>query len=92
MAGVIRSLCRGSARCNKEEEMDVLTQSEIGQVAGGDLKGALGAGAAALAVGGASLGAEWGAVAVGVAIGAAPLTVVALVGLAAYAGYELMQN
>lgn len=65
---------------------------EVDQVAGGDLTKSLGAGGAAIALGSASLGAEWGALTVGFAVAAAPVTVVALVGLAAYAGYELLQK
>jgi hypothetical protein len=77
--------------------MRELSIHETHGVTGGDAKGAAATagvaaavGTAALgAVGTAALGAGWGSMAVGAAFAASPIGVVALVGLAAYAGYQL---
>ena len=66
----------------------LLSAEEIEMVDGGNFTEGAAAFGAGLAIGGASLGAGFGAVGVGLAVAAAPMTVVAMVGLAAYAGYS----
>ena len=72
--------------------MKELNNSELNVVAGGDVMTGIGAGGLALGLGTASLGAGWGSLSVGFAFAAAPITCVALVGLAAYAGYQLVSK
>ncbi len=69
--------------------MKELTVSEIQEVSGGDLDSA---GSAAL-VGGlglAKFGTGWASMGAAAAIGASPLVVLAMAGLAFYAGYKLL--
>jgi len=61
---------------------------EVQEVSGADWTSAGAAGGAAAFLGVTSFGAGWGTVAVGVAFAASPITVIAVVGLAAYAGYQ----
>lgn len=65
-----------------------LSFDEIENVNGAGFTEGAAAFGAALGIGGASFGTAFGAVAVGTAIAASPITVVAMVGLAAYAGYS----
>jgi hypothetical protein len=70
--------------------MHVLSANQIEAVSGSGFTEAAGAFGAALALGTASFGSGWGLVGVGVAFGVAPFAVVAMGGLALYAGWELM--
>ena len=70
--------------------MAQLTNEEIDCIGGGDAKSA---GALVLAggIGAATWGSAWGAVTVGAAFAAAPFAVVAMGGLALYAGYRMLK-
>jgi hypothetical protein len=85
-----------------DEIMRTLTQMEIEQVSGGSvgeddkptrhkIEGAA-AFAAVGALGAATFGGTWGAVAVGAAFAAAPVAVVAMAGLAAFGAYSMIRS
>ena len=67
-----------------------LTNEEIDCVGGGDAKSAGAIGLAA-GIGAATWGSTWGALAVGTAFAAAPFAVIAMGGLALYAGYRMLK-
>ncbi|QOL47966.1 hypothetical protein [Massilia litorea] len=70
-----------------------LTMDEVMNVSGAGPKQTAAALGLAGAIGATSFGgAAWGATTVGVAFAAAPITVIALAGLAGYAGYTLLIN
>ncbi|WP_206076913.1 hypothetical protein [Massilia horti] len=69
-----------------KSEIRELSIDEVNCVSGGGLSAGASA-AAAAGIGAAAFGSGWGAVAVGAAVASAPIAVVAMVGLAAYAGY-----
>jgi len=72
--------------------MRELNIEEIEQVSGGTLTEALGLWGVSMAIGSASYGSGWGAVAGLIAIGTSPITALAMVGLAAAGGYMLLQD
>lgn len=72
--------------------MHELSIHEIDAVSGAGPKEAGAAMGLAATIGGASLGAGWASMAVGAAFAASPLGVIAVVGLAAYAGYKLLDK
>lgn len=76
-------------RLGMEKTMKDMEMNEIEAVDGGMAAVGIASAGLALAVGSASFGAGWGMVGVGLAFAASPLTVVALGGLALYAGYQL---
>ena len=76
----------------KETTMRDLSIQDIEAVHGGHAALGVASGGLAIALGSASFGAGWGGVAVGLAFAVSPLTVVALGGLALYAGYQLASD
>jgi len=71
-----------------------LTNEEIDYVSGGFSNGEVAIASVSLAggIGLATFGSTWGVVAIGVAWAAAPVAVVAMAGLAAYAGYTYFKK
>lgn len=69
--------------------MQILNENELTMVNGGGPGEAAAATAAAVGIGFATYGTALGTVAVGAAFVAAPIAVIAMVGLAAVAGYQL---
>jgi hypothetical protein len=65
---------------------------ELEDINGGQAAIGVAAGGLAFALGGASFGAGWGGLAIGLAFASSPLTVVALCGIALYAGYQLASD
>lgn len=74
------------------QELRALSPEELQLVSGGDIFKATGLFGLAGGIGYSAFGAYWGAVAVGAAVVASPITVGAMVGLAAWGGYELLQD
>jgi len=72
--------------------MHELSISEIGMVSGAGVKESGTALGVAGTIAGASFGAGWGTMAVGAAFAASPIAVIAIVGLAAYAGYQFLNK
>ncbi|MBJ92692.1 MAG: hypothetical protein CL577_08880 [Alteromonadaceae bacterium] len=71
--------------------MNDLTFDQIDQVSGAGFMEGAGAAGLALGIGSAAFGSGWGAVGVGLAFAASPLAAGAMVGLAFYAGYQMLQ-
>ncbi len=72
--------------------MRELTMQEVGAVSGGRFEDSWQYFAAMMAVGAASFGSGWGAVAVGVAVATAPVAIVGMAALSIGGGYMLMQD
>lgn len=72
--------------------MRELTMEELDVVSGGDLWDALPVWGTALGIGTVTYGSSWGAVAALTAFGVAPIAALAMVGLAFYGGYQVMQE
>jgi hypothetical protein len=70
--------------------MQELSLNEIESVAGGTLGDSAQVVVVASAIGAGAFGAGWGTMAVGAAIAASPLAVIALAGCAGYAGWRLL--
>lgn len=71
--------------------MKELTVSEIQEVSGGEL-GAAGGAALVGGLGVAKFGTGWASMGAAAAFGASPLVVLAMAGLAFYAGYRLLDK
>lgn len=72
--------------------MRELTMDELDDVSGGGISETTLSWGTALAIGTATYGTSWGTVAALTAIGYAPVTALAMVGLAFYGGYQLLQD
>lgn len=72
--------------------MRELTMDELEQVSGAGFGEAAMAWGTAIAIGNATYGSSWGAVAVLTAAGISPLAALGMVGLALYGGYQLLQD
>lgn len=72
--------------------MQELSFNEIQEVSGGSPARAGVLAGIATGIGVGAFGSSWGAVGVGLAFAASPLTALALVGLAAWTGYELVSG
>lgn len=70
--------------------MRELTFDQVEEVSGGGAAQGLGAFGLALGIGSATFGANFGVVGVGLAFASAPLAVGAMVGLAFYAGFAML--
>jgi hypothetical protein len=68
-----------------------LTMDEVNSVSGA-MKNAGAAAGVMATIGAVTFGSGWGAVGVGAAFAAAPVAVIAMVGLGAYAGYLLLNE
>ncbi len=72
--------------------MRELTMQEVGAVSGGRWDDAWPLFTTMIAVGAASFGSGWGAVAVGVAVATAPVAIAGMAALSIGGGYMLMQD
>lgn len=70
--------------------MRELTLEQVEEVSGGGAGQGFGAFGLALGIGGATFGAKFGVVGVGLAFASAPLAVGAMVGLSFYAGFMML--
>ncbi|MBY0416734.1 MAG: hypothetical protein K2W88_01565 [Pararheinheimera sp.] len=72
--------------------MQELTFEQVEEVSGGDMSQAAAAGGMAAGIGLATFGSGWATMGVGAAFAISPIGVVAVVALAAVAGWQMMEQ
>jgi hypothetical protein len=83
---------KNSEKNSFESSIQELTIDEVICVSGGGIKEAGAAMGVTTTIGAATFGSTWGVLSVSAAFATAPIAVVAMVGLVAYASYQLMRQ